>query len=229
VSDPYVTTFTTSPACGASAARPWPTNIATCPGESSVPADPGVGTRSPGVSRDSVVAVPSRICVDVVRLRGWPPEAHAATIRLEQSHAAGPFAPKMSGFPRWGMISADAAPRLSANWSARTLKIGPPHTSDNCARGSLSHSPCRIRDPIDPFKDPRCSFPFAAKFPNLHPCRISSHTGRWHPSGRVSVSQPRAGGGHGIEPTLPPRQRRHDLGLALPFPKAAPRSSITGR
>jgi hypothetical protein len=65
VSDAYVTTFTTSPVCGASTTRPWPTNIATCPGEASVPAEPGVGTRSPGVSRDSVVAVPSRICVDV--------------------------------------------------------------------------------------------------------------------------------------------------------------------
>src|SRR5664279_3353071 len=88
VNEADVTTFTTSPVCGASTTRPWPTNMATCPGQASVPAEPGVGTRSPRVSRDSVVTVPSRLCVDVVRLRWWPPAAHAATMRLEQSHDA---------------------------------------------------------------------------------------------------------------------------------------------
>ena len=89
-------------------------------GEASVPAEPGVGTRSPGVSRDSVVAVPSRICVDVVRLRWWPPAAHAATIRLEQSHAAGPFAPKMSGFPRSPHANVTAA-SAAGDVPARTI------------------------------------------------------------------------------------------------------------
>jgi len=38
VSDAHVTTFTTSPVCGASITRPWPTNIATNPAEAGVPA-----------------------------------------------------------------------------------------------------------------------------------------------------------------------------------------------
>jgi hypothetical protein len=69
VSDAYVTTFTTSPVCGASTTRPWPTNIATCPGEASVPAEPGVGTRSPG---HQVTRSPG----DQPRLGGRCPVAH---------------------------------------------------------------------------------------------------------------------------------------------------------
>jgi hypothetical protein len=72
------------------------------------------------VSRDSVVAVPSRICVDVVRLRWWPPAAQAATIRLEQSHAAGPFAPKMSGFPRSPYANVTAA-SVAGDVPSRTI------------------------------------------------------------------------------------------------------------
>ena len=89
-------------------------------GEASVPAEPVVGTRSPGVSRDSVVAVPSCICVDVVQLRWWPPAAHAATIRFEQSHAAGPFAPKMSGIPRSPHANVTAA-TAAGDVPARTI------------------------------------------------------------------------------------------------------------
>src|SRR5664279_1335473 len=119
VSDAYVTTFTTSPVGGASTTRPWPTNIATCPEESSVPAEPGVGTRSPGVSRDSVVAVVAHLCRRCW-LRWWPPAAHAATIRLEQSHAAGPFAPKMSGFPHSPHANITAA-TAAGDVPARTI------------------------------------------------------------------------------------------------------------
>src|SRR5450759_3893376 len=57
VSDAHVTTFTTSPVCGASITRPWPTNIATNPGEAGVPAlEIHANARADGAARRAAQA-----------------------------------------------------------------------------------------------------------------------------------------------------------------------------
>jgi hypothetical protein len=132
-------------------------------GEASVPAEPGVGTRSPGVSRDSVVAVPSRICVDVVRLRWWPPAAHAATMRLEQSHAAGPFAPKMSGFPRSPMRTS-LRPLLPATHlrgdlaNGQTVSIDPLNLLAVDAHANRAKGDGDTATWLSPYKPFRCTY-----------------------------------------------------------------------
>jgi hypothetical protein len=63
-------------------------------GRGECPVGAGCQNQVTGESCASLGAVPSFICVNVVRVRECLPAAQAATIRLEQSYAAGPFAPK---------------------------------------------------------------------------------------------------------------------------------------